>query len=30
MEDEPEIFYKSKSEIIPYNIKNDFINGNFY
>ena len=29
MEDEPEIFYKSKSEIIPYNIKNDFINGNF-
>ena len=29
MEDEPEIFYKSRSEIIPYNIKKDFINNNF-
>ena len=29
MEDEPEIFYKSQSEIIPYNIKKDFINNNF-
>ena len=29
MEDEPEMFYNSKSEIIPYNIKSDFIKSNF-
>ena len=29
MKDEPEMFYNSISEIIPYNIKNDFVKNNF-
>ena len=29
MEDEPEMFYNSHSELIPYNIKSDFIKNNF-